>query len=165
MGKRGRDDHDSGTEFVGVDEPVTAAAEGAAPAAAEGAASTATAITAAHLPTPPPPPPPADELTPWDLGTDTILPLLSPEDADAAAAAATAAPEDVFPLYSEMVSHALQMRREEAAREEEEDERIARELAEQFEREDEERQRQEEEDERLAREIAGGGRNVRRRTG
>ena len=62
--------------------------------------------------------------------------------------------------------HALQMRREEAAREEEKDERIARELAEQFEREDEDRQRQEEEDERLARELlAGGGRNVRRRTG
>ena len=78
--------------------------------------------------------------------------------------AATAAPEDVS-LYSELVLHALQMRREEAAREEEEDERIARDLAEQFEREDEERQRQEEEDERLARELAGGGRNVRRRTG
>lgn len=42
---------------------------------------------------------------------------------------------------------------------------IARELAEQFEREEEDRQRQEEEDERLARELAGGGRNVRRRTG
>ena len=61
------------------------------------------------------------------------------------------------------------MRKEEAAREEEDVERLARELAEQFEREEEDRQRQEEEDERLARELqehyAGGGRNIRRRTG
>ena len=42
---------------------------------------------------------------------------------------------------------------------------LARELAEQFEREEDNRQRQEEEDERLARELEGGGRNVRRRTG
>ena len=68
-------------------------------------------------------------------------------------------------LYSELVLHAIKMRKEEAAREEVDDERLARELAEQFEREEEDRQRQEEEDERLARELAGGGRNVRRRTG
>ena len=51
--------------------------------------------------------------------------------------AATAAAEGA--LYSELVLHAIQMRKEEAAREEVDDERLARELAEQFEREEEDR--------------------------